>query len=150
TILNADVAGLEIWLEAQKSNASAAARSADIQRLAGELLAAAEKPGITAADLAADPAAREIAVELAPWLEEHGYSGFVVADMNHRIVAAHSLELLGKQSLPGYSEFLPKVLSGSPTVSHPFPSIILLTDKTGRMSAGLPTMYAAAPVRDAD
>jgi tRNA A-37 threonylcarbamoyl transferase component Bud32 len=150
TILNADVAGLEIWLEAQKSNASAAARSADIQRLVAELLAAAENPGVTTADLAADPSGREIAVELAPWLEEHGYSGFVVADVDQRILASHSLELLGKESLPGYSEFLPKVLSGSPTVSHPFPSIILLTDKTGRMSAGLPTMYAAAPVRDAD
>ena len=146
TILKADVAGLEIWLDAQKSNASAAARSADIQRLAAELVAISEKPDSTAAS----QATRDLVAELAPWLEEHNYSGFVVADRTQRIVASHAPELLGKQSLPGYSEFLPKVLAGTETVSHPFPSIIVLTDKTGRTSAGLPTMYAAAPIRNAD
>src|SRR5438067_287597 len=50
-VLNADVAGLKIWLEAQKSNAASAARSSDVQKLATELLAIAEKPGSNALDL---------------------------------------------------------------------------------------------------
>lgn len=150
TILNADVAALEIWLEAQKSNATSAARSNDVQRLVGELLAVAEKPDVTPLALAAAPAARELAAELAPFLEEHGYSGWGIADTNQRIIASQADELIGKQSLPGYTEFLPRVLAGTPTVSHPFPSVIMITDEKGRTAAGLPTMYAAAPVRSAE
>lgn len=148
TVLNADVTGLEIWLEAQKSNATSAARSAEVQETVVSLLAIAVKPGTTALDLGKASAAGELAAELAPWIEEHGYSGYVVADAHQRIIASHAVELLDKTALPGYSEFLPQVLGGTATVSHPFPSVIILTDRDGNSSAGLPTMYAAAPVHD--
>jgi hypothetical protein len=150
TLLKADVAGLEIWLESQKSNAAAAARSPDVVRLVEQQVDLADRADSTPLDLAQSTAARELTAELAPWLEEHEYSGYLVADGNQRIVASHAHELLGKQALPGYSEFLAKVLAGIPTVSHPFPSIIMLNDKSGRESAGVPTMYAAAPIRNAD
>jgi hypothetical protein len=148
-ILKAEVAGLEVWFESQKSNATSAARSADVQQHVAELLAIAEKPGTTALDLAQAPATELLAAELAPWREEHGYSGYIVADANQRIIASHAVELLDKSGLPGYSEFLPEVLAGTATVSHPFPSAIILTDSNGRSSVGVPTMYAAAPVHDA-
>ena len=150
TILNADVAALELWLESQESNAVAAAGGAETLTLIAELIAVADRPDATAADLAGSPAAQRLAGQLKPWLSESGYCGYFVADLNQRIVASPSAELLMKQSLPGYSEFLPKVLSGSPTVSHPFPSLILHTDKDGRTLAGMPAMYAAAPVRDSE
>src|SRR5262245_43012065 len=44
-VLKADVEGLKIWLESQCSNASAAARSDDVERLVGELITVADKPG---------------------------------------------------------------------------------------------------------
>ena len=73
----------------------------------------------------------------------------MVADAKERIVASQAEELLGKGPLPGYSDFLATVLAGEATVSHPFPSVIILNDnKSGRESAGVPTMYAAAPIRD--
>jgi tRNA A-37 threonylcarbamoyl transferase component Bud32 len=150
TILKADVAALQLWLESQKSNASAAARSADTPRLIAELIASSDRPEATSAELAGSPSARQLAAQLSPWLEELGYSGYFVADLDQRIVASHSAELLLKRALPGYSVFLPKVLSGTPTVSHPFPSVIILADATGRQSVGTPTMYAAAPVRDSE
>ncbi len=87
---------------------------------------------------------------LKPWTEEQGYSGYMVADVHQRLIASCAVELLNKKNLPGYSDFLPEVLAGNATVSHPFPSVIVLTDAEGQSSAGQPTMYAAAPVRDAD
>jgi hypothetical protein len=149
TLLKADVAGLEIWLEAQKSNAAASARSPDLVRYVGRLIELAGRPDFTPLDLARAPVAKELAAELTPWLEEHEYSGYFVADVSQRIIASHAGELLGKSSLPGYSEFLPKVLAGEEAVSHPFPSVIMLSSKSGSEMAGVPTMYAAAPVRDA-
>ena len=47
TLLKADVAGLEIWLEAQKSNAAAAARSPDLVRQVGTLIELAGRPDFT-------------------------------------------------------------------------------------------------------
>jgi len=148
TLLKADVAGLEIWLESQKSNAAAAARSPDLVRLVRTLIEVAGRPDGTPLDLAQSPATQDLAAELRPWIEEHEYSGYLVADAKERIVASQAGELLGKGPLPGYSDFLAKVLAGEPTVSHPFPSVIILNDKSGRESAGVPTMYAAAPIRD--
>src|SRR5207302_1036614 len=42
-------AALEIWLETQKSSAASAARSKDVERLVGELLAQADQPSVYAA-----------------------------------------------------------------------------------------------------
>ena len=147
-ILKAEVTGLESWLVEQKKNAISATRSNDVQRLVGELLELAAKPDVSPLELASAPATRELKVELNPWLDVFQYAGWGVADANQRIIAATSNELIGKQSLPGYSEFLPKVLSGESVVSHPFPSVNVLTDETGRTAAGLPTMYAAAPIKN--
>ena len=148
-VLNADVKGLEIWLQSQKSNATSAARSPDVQRIVGELLAVAAKPGSTALDFGTAPATAELKTVLQPLRREHGYSGYMVADTHQRIIASYAPELLDQINLNGYSDFLPEVLSGKATVSHPFPSLIVLTDGEGRSSVGQPTMYAAVPVYDA-
>src|SRR5262249_37334088 len=132
----------------QKKNATSATRSNDVQRLVGELLEVAAKPGVTPLELASAPAASQLEAELKPWLDVFEYAGWGIADPGQRIIAATSKELIGKQSLRGYSEFPPKVLAGEAVVSHPFPSVTVLTDETGRTAAGLPTMYAAAPLKD--
>jgi hypothetical protein len=148
TLLKADVEGLKIWLQTQQSNAISAARSADIVRICGELIAVADQPGDVARNLATTPISQQLETELTPWLEEHGYSGYIVADRNLRIVGSRAAVLLGERDLPGYQEFLSKALMGSPTVSHPFPSVFMVTDNTGRASVGKPTMYTAAPIKD--
>jgi hypothetical protein len=150
TLLRADVVGLKIWLDTQKSNAVSAARSADVVQLCQELTAVADESGNITRNLSGAKATEKLADEMKPWLEEHGYQGYIIADRRHRIVASHAAVLLGERGVPGYQEFLETALAGQPTVSHPFPSRILLTDKSGRASAGLPTMYAAAPIEDAN
>src|SRR5262249_3685808 len=147
-ILEAERTGLESWLVEQKKNAISATRSNDVQRLVGELLEMSRKPDVTPLELASAPAARELETELKPWLDGFEYAGGGIADANQRIIAATSRDLIGRQSLRGYSEFLPDVLSGEAVVSHPFPSVIVLTDERDVTAAGLPTMYAAAPVKD--
>ncbi len=148
-VRDADVAGLKIWLNAQKSNATSAAESSDVQKLVNELLEVGAKPGSTALDLSQAPATVQLDTVLKKWTKEHGYSGYFVADVHQRLIASYAVELLDKKNLPGYSEFLPAVLAGHATVSHPFPSVIVLPDSEGRASVGVPTMYAAAPVHDA-
>src|SRR5262245_3141206 len=80
TLLNADIEGLKIWLETQKSNAVSAARSDDVVRTCSELIAVAEQPGDVARNLALAPASQQLADELAPWIDEHRYLGYIVAD----------------------------------------------------------------------
>lgn len=150
TIRNAEVAGLESWLQEQKRNVSSAARTDDVIRLAAELESLADKPDVTSHDLVNAPASDQLAEQLTPWLEEFQYSGWCLADRKHRIIGSYAEELIGKQSLRGYSEFIEKVFEGKPVVSHPFPSLLMLTDEKGRTSAGVPTMYAFAPIRDAE
>ena len=149
TLLNADVEGLKIWLQLQKSNAVSAAGSEDVVRLCRELITVADQEGSLARNLAASPHSDKLAAEMAPWLNEHGYQGFIIADRQHRIIASHAPQLLGERDLPGYREFVNQTLCGSPTVSHPFPSLIVLKDsETGQLAVGMPTMYAAAPIQD--
>lgn len=150
TIRNAEVAGLESWLQEQKRNVSSAARSHDVVRLAAELTKLARQPDVKSRDLVGAPAAGQLAAELVPWLEEFKYSGWCLADVDHQIVGSYAEELIGKQSLPGYTEFMKRVFEGQPVVSHPFPSLLMLADARGRTSAGVPTMYTFAPIRDTE
>jgi serine/threonine protein kinase len=47
-----------------------------------------------------------------------------------------------------FESFLEKTIEGEPTVSVPFPSVMMLKDRTGRMRTETPTMFVCAPVRD--
>ncbi|MBS0265164.1 MAG: serine/threonine protein kinase [Planctomycetes bacterium] len=151
TLLHADVEGLKIWLKLQKLNAESAADSEDIKQICQDLIADSRLPGDLVAQLSNSSASRRLADEMKPWLDDSSYQGYILVDQEQRILGSHAFELLGRQKLPGYSDFLTKALAGDSVVSHPFPSLILLTDEgSGHTSVGVPTMYAAAPIRDAD
>jgi hypothetical protein len=149
-ILAADVAALEQWLETQRSNVQTAAASLTRARLARELVSLADRPDTSAAAVAQSPELAELRSSLGPWMKTHGYVDFIVVDRRRRVVAAGQTELIGKQNLPRYEEFLSVALAGQATVSRPFPSVVLLTDEKGQLRANVPTMFAAAPLRDDD
>jgi serine/threonine protein kinase len=65
-----------------------------------------------------------------------------------RLVAATVESMVGQPAVTDYLDFVNKVFEGEPAVSRPFPSLTLQPDEWGGMSAGVPTMFAAAPVRD--
>lgn len=88
--------------------------------------------------------------ELNPWLDRRGYNGFVVLDTNCLILAANRDQLVGMVSPPGYAEQLSNCFAGQTIVTKPFPSVAMLLDAKGKLRAGVPTMFAAAPVKSAD
>ncbi|HWB14280.1 MAG TPA: serine/threonine protein kinase [Pirellulales bacterium] len=147
-ILAADVAALEQWLETQRSNVQTAADSVTQSELAAQLVSLADRPDSSPLTLAQAPELAELRTSVGPWMKAHGYVDFIVVDRHRRVVAAGQTELIGKQNLPRYEEFLSVALAGQATVSRPFPSVVLLADDNGQLRANVPTMFAAAPLRD--
>ncbi|MBI2823705.1 MAG: serine/threonine protein kinase [Planctomycetia bacterium] len=147
-ILNADVAALQVWIKAQESTAAMAAADPAVRGPAMKLVEQASAADVAPLALAQSPARAELAAALAHWREMHGYVGYVVADKRMKIVAAQRDELIGKEALPGYADFLPAVLAGKTIISRPFPSIAVLRDEQGKIRSNVPTMFAAAPLRN--
>jgi eukaryotic-like serine/threonine-protein kinase len=154
TLLTVEQSMLEKWLKVQESSATTSANNPEIRKTVAQLLA-------SSADAAPNPAADtkpvsehdqtalqvRLAKELEPAMSAHDFVGFVLADKKLQIVAASTVELIG-QTVPQYESFLTRTLEGKPTVSAPFPSVVILKDRTGRTRTGAPTMFVCAPVRD--
>jgi eukaryotic-like serine/threonine-protein kinase len=152
TLLSVERSMLETWLKVQESNAETLANDPQVRRLIAEILAAEEAAknatGSKAeADLKAEELQARLAKELEPAMSSHDFVGYVVTDKSQQIVAAYTRSLIGT-TVPEFDAFLTRVAEGTPTVSPPFPSIVMLKDKSGRMRSGVPTMFVAAPVRD--
>jgi hypothetical protein len=153
TLVTVEKAMLEKWLQIQEANAQSLANDPQVRRLVADILAAdagdaapnAESPGQQ--PLSADDLRARLAKELEPALSSHGFAGYVVADKSQRIVAALTRSLVGT-NVPEYERFFSRAFEGTPTVSTPFPSIVMLKDSSGRLRGGVPTMFATAPIRD--
>jgi serine/threonine protein kinase len=147
-ILDADVAALKVWLNAQQSNVQTAVSTERVANLCREIIELAGKPDTSPPELARSPQAIELASALAPWMKAQECVDFIVANRELRIVASGQDDLVGKSNLPRYAEFLTTALGGKPTVSRPFPSIVMLHDDRGELRSNVPTMFAAAPLRN--
>lgn len=147
-ILAADVAALEQWLATQRSNAETAAASQTHADLAQKLIALADRDDVSPLALAQAPELAAIKRSLKPWMDAHRYVDFIVTDRRQRIVAAGQPDLIGKENLSRYRAFIETALKGQATVSTPFPSLVLLADEHGELRANVPTMFAAAPLKD--
>jgi hypothetical protein len=147
TVLGLETAMLNTWYQVQRSNAESLANNLDIRKTIYSLLEPPTKDTAEASDQAAAQRAK-LDKSLAPAITAHRYAGYLVADKNQRIVAAGRPELIGQANLPEYESFLSRALDGTPSVSAPFTSMVLMKDKTGRMRTGNPTMFVAAPIRD--
>lgn len=155
TLLSVERAMLEKWFQVQESSAVTLADNAQIRRTVIQILSA-EKLSTTGGssstlETGAQPTLDELRSrlqdELEPGMSAHDFVGYLVADKKQRIIAAQTPELLG-QIVNQFEPFLEKSLEGEPTVSVPFPSLITLKDRTGRMRTETPTMFVCAPVRD--
>ncbi|HEV7225033.1 MAG TPA: serine/threonine protein kinase [Pirellulales bacterium] len=149
-ILDTDVEAMRIWLDVQRKNAETAAGAERVVELSRRVLALSERPGAGAADLLAAPELAELRTALKPWTKAHGYTDFMLVDRKQRIAGGTFDELIGQQAAPRYAAFLTRLLAGNSGVSRPSPSMATLKDAEGQLRAGVPTMFAAAPVRGAD
>jgi len=147
TILKADVKALEIWFKAQKSNAETLAADARVRVAAEQLVELANKEGTNDSVLVFSPLLAALREYLKPALKVQRYEGFLLANREHRVVAAFDGQYVGNKAVSAHEEFLNRAFAGQPTVSRPFASPRLLPDEQGALKTGLPMMYVAAPVR---
>lgn len=149
TILAADVKALELWMRSQETTAVSVVGDARVVEFCEKLVALAANPETKQLDLLQAPELEQLRAELEPVLAAHGYIGWVVSDNTPRIVASKRNELVGAP-LPkdDHPAVLERALKGHPAVSAPRKSVVLLPALDGTMKAGVPTMFAWAPVRN--
>src|SRR5207247_10686559 len=129
------------------ANAATGASGARLRAAAGQLVELANQQGTTEAGLVYSPQLAQLRDYLKPALKVQRYEGFLLANREHRVLAAYDDQYVGKKTLFVHEEFLNEAFAGQPTVSRPFPSPRLLADDQGGLKTGLPMMYVAAPIR---
>jgi len=145
TVLDADVTALRQWMQGQQENAQLLVMDEQLVPPVRELLGLQGERALL--DARAQAALR---ARLGPRLPALGYHGFFVVAPAGVIVAAEQDMPVGK-ALTGYrQEFYQGVLAGKASVSKPFRSPMLQADERGELRAELPTMFAAAPLRDGE
>jgi eukaryotic-like serine/threonine-protein kinase len=150
TILAANAEALRRWQETVKSQAEIAAEDEHLHELVTKLLERAHTQGDSPAALLGSRELAGIRAHLKPVMERFGFVAFAVLDTNNVVLAAVRDQLIGMRSPPGYAEGFRSSLEGTSAVTHPFPSVAMLTNKLGELRTGVPTMFATAPVRGAD
>jgi hypothetical protein len=150
TLLRADVEALQLWMRVQQDSATVVAHDKDVRRLVLELAASANAGNTTPVQLLQAPARQPLATELKPWIERMA-EGYVVFTPAGLILAADQDVLIGQDTLvTDRQDFIAPILAGKTVVSHPFASRILLPDAAGRLEAGVPVMFVAAPIMGDD
>ncbi len=148
TILNADIAALQVWTADQARQAELIAKDNQLLPDVQSLLKAAASTGDLGRPLLQSPAQEAIRAKMKPQMALGGYSGFFLISPDALVLAADLDAPVGK-TLAGYQkDFLEQVAGGTAAVSRPFRSKLLLVDEHGDVKANLPTMFTAAPLRD--
>jgi len=150
TILAANTEALRAWAATMKSQAELFAGDGRVRELTGELIRVSQQSASPQAALLSAPQNATLRALLKPAAEGRGFDGFVVLDTNFLVIASGREQLIGMKSPPGYAPQLQACLAGTSLVSRPFPSVALLPDAQGNLRAGVPTMFAAAPICAAD
>ncbi len=150
TILNANTEALRAWAATMRSRAEVVSEDSRVADLVGVILRQAGKPDATRASLLAAPQLAQLGQLLQPALEHYDFIGYVVLDTNFVVVAAAEEQVVGLQAPSEYQERLRACFAGQVIVTPPFPSAGMLSDARGGLRAGVPTMFAAAPVYSAD
>jgi hypothetical protein len=148
TIRDLERGMLEEWFSVQEANATAIANDDRVREIVLELM---NGVALSSNEVLAQPSqpspSERLASELESDLHLHQFTGYIVVNREQRIIATDAEGLIG-QTVPNHQRFLSRVFDGEPSVSTPFSSLTLLEDQLGRVRAGLPTMFACAPVRD--
>jgi tRNA A-37 threonylcarbamoyl transferase component Bud32 len=150
TILSANTEALRAWSVTMKSEAEDIADDNRASELVVSLIQQAKSATQVQAALLTSPQLAALRAHLKPVLERRGFDGFLVLDTNFLVVASMRDQLLGMQSPPGNMEHMTPCLAGKSMVTRPFASVAMLPDQQGNLRAGVPTMFAVAPIRSTD
>ncbi len=136
----------------QKTNAEALANSSSVREAMKGL---SQEEGAAAEGDAPQPRPEPGTIrsrlqrELAPWLTSYEFVNFFVCDKDEKVLAASQSELVGQSQLEAYRDFVRGALKGKTTVSAPFKSVSAIKNADGVLQYNVPTMFVAAPIRDA-
>lgn len=150
TILKADVAALRLWLEQQQDNVKSFAADSVIRDSALALLEVARNEPAADGALLDAPAQKSLRARFDAREEKELYAGYVLFDLQGRVLASYAPELIGKTPYDVTLAWLAGALQGKTTVSTPFKSIVMLPDSKGRLRTNVPTMFVLAPLYDSD
>jgi eukaryotic-like serine/threonine-protein kinase len=148
TILEADVAALRLWMGQQAMNAEMIADDPPLQPIAQQLLTIGAAGEGLERDLVQSPDQAKLRSYLKPFLQRCKYAGFFLVSPDGFVIASDQDAAVGKQ-LTGYRrEFFDQVFARGASVCRPYRSPLVLADENGEPKPNLPTMFAAAPVRN--
>ena len=150
TILAANTEALRAWSGTMRAQAELFADDERVRELVGELVKVPLQSASSQTALLTAPQTAALRVLLKPTVEGRGFSGYVILDTNFLVVASGRDQMIGMRAPPGYMAQLQACFQGTSVVTRPFPSTALLPDAQGQLRAGVPTMFAAAPIRAAD
>ena len=151
TILTANTEALRAWAALLKTRAELFADDNRVRELVGELVKVAPAANTSAYGVLVNaPQNAALRAILKPAAESRGFNGYVVLDTNFLVVASGREQIIGIRSPPGYAPVLQPCLDGTSVVTRPFPSVAMLPNAEGNVRAGVPTMFAAAPIRAPD
>ena len=151
TILNANTEALRSWSVTMKSEAEDIADDDRVRELAAGLIQQTKSSPQVQATLLTSPQLAALRIHLKPVLDRRGFSGFVVLDTNFMVLASMRDQLVGhaktaRQRGSRWHHAWP-AKSWSPSLS---PAWHMLPDQQGNLRVGVPTMFAAAPIRSTD
>ncbi len=149
TILDADVAALEIWFEAHADSATNLNETTEVERLAAEIMQAAAGVGTDRTALRQIPASAALRAHLQPLTERRGYVGWGLTDRSGLLVATAQEPTAGQRLEPAHVPLVARAYDGETVFSHPFLSTFE-ANADSRIRPGEPAMFVLAPVRGAD
>lgn len=147
TLRNVETAMLQTWFKTQASNVETLANNSQLRESVYNIIESADAVPQSSQHANLHELLQR---DLAPAMSSHDYIGYFVTDKKKRILSSSSAALIGQDEVPEYDDFLTQTLDGETVVSPPFPSVIIMKDEFGKARMGEPTMFACAPVLDAN
>lgn len=147
-LLDADIAALQIWQEAQKKAVESIIAEPEVRAGIQDLVALVKEQGAIAAALRVSQPLKTLRATLGPFCRAYGYTDFLVIKSDGTNLGALQDEPVGQNTVAGRSKFLSRALSGETVVSQPFRDALRLPGEKGILRPNYPTMFVAAPVYD--
>jgi PAS domain S-box-containing protein len=139
---------LVLWTEDERLRTATWAGHPTVVRIGGLLEGLAEA-GVDARALRARPEFKLLDSELGTVMTSQHDAGYAVFDTAGGVIAGSAFEPVGTRSAGPRTEFVRKVMKGEAAISAPFRSQIAVPDEFGVRRIGQPTMWVAAPIRNA-
>ena len=152
TLLEVEKSMVLKWLSQQEISARTLANQSDLRQMVEQLIKTNRSIASTTAtdeQIENTNLVEEIEQEVAPTLANYEFSGYIISDPKHQVIASNHREWIGR-SITEYEDFLSRVFDNKPSVSPPFASSIPIADVHGKMQTGVPTMFVSVPILDQD